>query len=175
MSSLFGCFSPKKDKHKPPSKERAILASETAFTINEIEALFDLFKNLSSSIIDDGLIHKLFDLFDIKHNGVIEFGEFVRSLSIFHPYAPEADKIAFLFNLYDLRHTGFIEREETILEADLKGDGRIDMEEWKIFVSKYPSLIKNMNLPLLREITQAFPSFVLKTDVHDSELHSNAR
>ncbi|XP_063943686.1 calcineurin B-like protein 7 isoform X1 [Daucus carota subsp. sativus] len=226
MSTLFSCFSSKKDGHKPPPKERAILASETAceyaVTINEVEALFDLFKNLSSSIIDDGLIHKeefqlalfsnsskknlfadrLFDLFDIKRNGVIEFGEFVRSLSIFHPYAPEADKIAFLFNLYDLRHTGYIEREElkemvlehlresdltlpnddveaildkTILEADLKGDGKIDLEEWKVFVSKYPALIKNMNLPLLREITQAFPSFVLKTDVHDSELHSNSR
>lgn len=39
-------------------------------------------------------ISQLFELFDVKRNGVIEFGEFVRSLSIFHPDAPEADKIA---------------------------------------------------------------------------------
>lgn len=34
----------------------------------------------------------MFELFDIKQNHVIEFGEFVRSLSVFHPKAPMEDK-----------------------------------------------------------------------------------
>jgi Ca2+-binding EF-hand superfamily protein len=37
---------------------------------------------------------QVFDLFDQKRNGVIEFGEFVRSFSVFHPDAPEEQKVA---------------------------------------------------------------------------------
>ena len=36
----------------------------------------------------------MFELFDIKRNSVIEFGEFVRSLSVFHPQAPLEAKAA---------------------------------------------------------------------------------
>ncbi|XVF12950.1 hypothetical protein REPUB_Repub08aG0164400 [Reevesia pubescens] len=198
MHSFVGCFCLKKIKHKLGYEERSVLASQTPFTVNEVEALYDLFKKLSCSIIDDDLIHKeefqlalfknsskqnlfsdrVFDLFDVKRNGVIEFGDFVRSLSIFHPSAPEADKIAFLFRLYDLRQTGYIEQEElkkmvlallsesdlllsndavelivekTIMDADSNRDGKIDEEEWMEYVKKNPSIIKNMTLPYLKD------------------------
>ncbi|KAK9197650.1 hypothetical protein WN944_012833 [Citrus x changshan-huyou] len=230
MNAFGRCFCMKKSKQIPGYEDPIILASETHFTVNEVEALYDLFKKLSSSIIDDGLIHKeefqlallrnsskqnlfadrVFDLFDVKRNGVIEFGEFVRSLSIFHPSAPEAEKITFAFRLYDLRGTGYIAREElcnicksdtdslcckyvlllwklkemvvsllseseltlsndvvesivdkTMMEADIKGDGKIDLEEWKEFAGRNPTILKSMTLPYLKEITMAFPSFVL--------------
>ncbi|KAM0946019.1 putative EF-hand domain-containing protein [Dioscorea sansibarensis] len=214
----MGCFTSKDiKKHTPGYEEPTVLASETSFTVSEVEALYELFKKLSSSIIKDGLIHKeefqlalfknrnkrnlfadrIFDLFDLKRNGVIEFGEFVRSLSIFHPNTPEAEKISFAFRLYDLRHTGYIEREElkemvlallnesdlplsdefieiivdkTFTQADLKGDGKIDPDEWEEFTKQNPSLLKHMTLPYLKDITMAFPSFIVNSEADDSDL-----
>ncbi|KAF2311773.1 hypothetical protein P3X46_028797 [Hevea brasiliensis] len=217
FAAFKGCFSLKRPKQTPGYEKPSVLAAETPFTVSEVKALYELFKKLSNSIINDGLIHKeefqlalfrnryrrnlfadrIFDLFDIKRNGVIDFEEFVRSLGVFHPNALVEDKMKFAFRLYDLRQTGFIEREElkemvlallheselvlsddevemivdnTWKDADTNGDGKIDLEEWKELVSKNPSLLKNMTLPYLKDITMAFPSFVLSSEVEDTEI-----
>ncbi|KAJ0030437.1 hypothetical protein Pint_12945 [Pistacia integerrima] len=232
------------ENRRPPKKCRvaisdlARLANESRFTVNEVEALHELYDGLSCSITKDGLIHKVqywfqelvpkilvwmmmhplsfweelrlalfhtpqgenlfldrvFDLFDEKKNGVIDFEEFVHALSIFHPYAPIEEKIDFAFRLYDLRQTGCIEREEvkqmvvailneseiklsddllesiidkTFADADTDKDGRINKDEWKEFVINNPSLLKNMTLPYLKDVTAIFPSFVFNTEVED--------
>lgn len=213
----MGCCQSKRTKTTAWCKKLTVLASGTPFTVSEVEALHQLFKKLSSSVIGDGFISKedlqfalfrnnnkknlfanrMFDLFDVKCDGVIEFGEFVQSLGVFHPNAPVEEKIYFAFRLYDLRQTGFIEQEElkemvvallqesdlelsddvvqtivdkTFSDADSKGDGKIDPEEWKEFVLKNPSIIKNMTLPFLKDVTMAFPSFVLISEVGESEM-----
>ncbi|XP_039837387.1 calcineurin B-like protein 4 isoform X2 [Panicum virgatum] len=167
--------------------EPQVLASETSFTVDEVEALYELYKRMSFSIIKDGLIHKeefqlalfrnsekanlfadrVFDLFDLKRTGVIDFEEFVRSLSVFHPKAPTSEKTSFAFKLYDLRGTGYIEKEETFSQADSNGDGKIDPEEWKEFVKKNPAALRNMSLPYLQDITMAFPSFITRSEAKD--------
>ncbi|KAF1889923.1 hypothetical protein Lal_00025253 [Lupinus albus] len=206
----------KKLKHRPSNEDFSILASETPFTISKVEKLHELYKKLSNIIIKDGFIHKeellfalfrnsnkrnlfvdrVFDLFDVNQNGHIDFEEFVRSLSVFHPpETPKTVKIKYAFELYDLRRTGYIEREEleemvlailneldlslsqevietivdkTFVEAESKRDGRIDLEEWEEYVGKNPSILKNMTLPYLLDITQAFPSFELNGETKES-------
>ncbi|MBA0563954.1 hypothetical protein Golob_008913 [Gossypium lobatum] len=150
-------------KYRVKYEDPTILAAETCFNETEVKALYELFRQLSSSLVDDGYISKeefllglfrnrneqnlfanrMFRLFDANNDGFIGFGEFVRSLSIFHPDAPRSDKVAFAFQLYDIWQTGFIEPEE------VKGIF------WTLLIGYYhdplTSEVKEMILALLNE------------------------
>ena len=51
---------------------------------------------------------QIFDFCDVKRNGVIEFGEFVRSLGVFHPNAPVHEKIKCHFSLIIALHRFYV-------------------------------------------------------------------
>lgn len=180
------------------------LATETHFSVAEVYSLQELYQTLSNTLHKDGLINKdefmyalfkthndnlfadrVFEIFDIKQNHVIEFGEFVRSISVFHPSAPLKEKAQFAFRIYDLGHTGSIDRSEikrflvalmednpdldldeegleeiidqTFEEAGVK-NGKISPAEWQALVAQNPGMIGYMTLPVLRELTTKYPA-----------------
>eukprot|EP00238_Polyblepharides_amylifera_P011081 CAMPEP_0196600932 /NCGR_PEP_ID=MMETSP1081-20130531/95644_1 /TAXON_ID=36882 /ORGANISM="Pyramimonas amylifera, Strain CCMP720" /LENGTH=212 /DNA_ID=CAMNT_0041926787 /DNA_START=55 /DNA_END=693 /DNA_ORIENTATION=+ len=195
-------FTPDKNADTPES-----LSAITYFSINEVEALYSLFSQVSNTLVKDGLIHaeefqlalfgsakqnvfanRVFQLFDQKSNQVIEFGEFVRALSVFHPSADLKAKSEFAFRVYDLGNTGCIEKsevrqmlvaiitdnpslkipeealeqllEKTFKEVDLAGDGKISLEEWHHLTTRNPTVLSNMTLEPLRTLTVQYPSFI---------------
>ncbi|KAK9838312.1 hypothetical protein WJX81_003861 [Elliptochloris bilobata] len=195
-----------------PSDSPEKLAAETHFSVDEVYALEELFHKLSNSLHHDGRIHKdefalalfkaqqrsnlftdrVFEVFDTKKNDVIDFGEFVRALSVFHPKAPLEEKAAFAFRIYDLDNTGSINQgevqrllaalladnpaldldegaihnivQQTFAQADTAGDGIISPQEWLDLVSGNPSIIDYMTLPVLKEVTKQYASFVFNKE-----------
>ncbi|XP_022871307.1 calcineurin B-like protein 4 [Olea europaea var. sylvestris] len=105
-------------------EDPSILATQTKFTVKEIKALDELFRKLCSSVVDEGLISSKEFQLGLFRNGneqplfadrifnLLDFGEFIRFLSTFHPDTPQVDKAIFAFNLYDVWQTGFTKRGE---------------------------------------------------------------
>ena len=146
----------------------------------------------SSSSPSSLFVDRVFAAFDAAQNSVLDFPEFVRGLSVFHPRAPAEEKAAFAFRLYDLGKTGAIERRElrellgaalsdnprlrlsaeevdavveaTFEEADTAGDGVIHPEEWLALARTHPEALRFMTLPGLAAVTSRYPSYVFRKD-----------
>uniref|UniRef100_A0A1D1Y1Z7 Calcineurin B-like protein n=1 Tax=Anthurium amnicola TaxID=1678845 RepID=A0A1D1Y1Z7_9ARAE len=156
----MGCFQSAQRRQCPGHEDPLLLSSQTAFTVSEVEALFELFKSISSSVIDDGLINKEeFQLALFKNRKKENlFANRVKQMLIALLCESE-------MKLSDETVETILDK--TFLDADVNRDGKIDKEEWQNFVSRNPSLMKIMTLPYLRDITTTFPSFVFNSEVDE--------
>mmetsp|Transcript_18253 Transcript_18253/g.29991 ORF Transcript_18253/g.29991 Transcript_18253/m.29991 type:complete len:197 (-) Transcript_18253:271-861(-) len=128
----------KQGKTELKRKDVEELIKQTHFTQEDVKNLYRHFKNISGSIVDDGLINKLefqqalglpnslfvdrmFALFDENNDEAITFQEFLIGLSVFSPKGSLEEKLKFSFKIYDFDGDGQISREELtkMLEASL--------------------------------------------------------
>jgi Ca2+-binding EF-hand superfamily protein len=113
-------------------KTLSSLQKSTTFSRSELETIYENYKRVSASVVDDGaidqeefkqmmiaggvaswnsfLVDGLFRLFDEDNSGTITFEEFVRILSILHNKTnnSQEDKHKLLFQLYDIDKDGKI-------------------------------------------------------------------
>jgi len=122
---------------------------------------------------DSLFVDRMFSLFDADTDGTIDFREFICGLSVFCEKGTIDEKLKFSFRIYDFDRDGCISKEElyklleaslvenslgipqeqlgslvdaTFAEADTDGDGKISFDEYRVLVTKHPSMIGNMTI-----------------------------
>eukprot|EP01080_Neovahlkampfia_damariscottae_P002875 gene2875-4718_t len=133
-------------------------------------------KNDFSNILglkDSMFVDRMFALFDTNKDSKINFQEFISGLSVFSEKGTMDEKLKFSFKIYDEDGDAFISREElykllassltennleipkdqidgivdaTFKEADTDKDGKISFDEYRVLVTKHPSMIGNMTI-----------------------------
>jgi len=109
------------------AEEVSEMQSVSHFTPKEIKRLYKRFKRLDKDekgsisteefltipeLSMNPLNRRIIAIFDSNKDGQVNFKEFVRSLSAFHPRGDREEKVKFAFQVYDIDGDGFIRPDE---------------------------------------------------------------
>ncbi|KJE91491.1 calcium-binding protein p22 [Capsaspora owczarzaki ATCC 30864] len=104
-------------------EELSELQETTGFTPNQIKRLYHRFKNLDKDntgtlnsdeflaipeLAMNPLAPRIIAVFDIEKADMVNFGQFLRVLSVFQADRSREDKVRFAFRLYDVDNDGFV-------------------------------------------------------------------
>ena len=157
-----------KELHEIQAKfQSSSQAGETSVTYDEFVKVLN---QLNLQGRTDAVNRRLFELFDVNHDGKVDFREFVAGLSNIRPsdnHQAQEEQIRFCFQLYDVDDSGTISIEELysmlhaisgddvhvavdqadalanlFAEIDVNGDGHISFEEFNEAIKSDASLLE---------------------------------
>lgn len=130
------------------SDNEAIKISESCyFTEKEVHILANIFRklnikyNIDSKMFCEALHIEnpeigeiIYKIVDSDGSGKLNFIEFVKGLSCFHPDAPFKQKVKMCFKAYDSDGSGMVSKDEIlkVIKISLKNNNLIDFEEAKV-------------------------------------------
>ncbi|KAJ6249286.1 calcineurin b [Anaeramoeba flamelloides] len=152
------------------------LSEKSGFTNGEVKKLYEYYKKISASQVDDNVI----DEQEFEEALGLSGSKFAKRMF----EGTLEDRIKFTFQVYDLDGNGEIDRDEllvmlkaclaeqfllqlkdedlqnmveqTFKEVDTDNSGGIDFSEYAEYASKHPNIMKNLKieLPFLKEIEE---------------------
>eukprot|EP01006_Ploeotia_vitrea_P037975 TRINITY_DN66191_c5_g1_i1.p1 TRINITY_DN66191_c5_g1~~TRINITY_DN66191_c5_g1_i1.p1 ORF type:complete len:179 (-),score=94.94 TRINITY_DN66191_c5_g1_i1:206-742(-) len=133
------------------SEEVEDLAANSPYSASDIKKLYKRFsaldRNHSGTLSTDEfqlipelsmnpLCHRIIALFDVDGTDRVNFEQFVRTLSVFHPSTPPEVKRKFAFKIYDVDGDGLVSERDLFAVLKLLVGSNLDDDQLHLIVHK---------------------------------------